>query len=502
MIITCKQCQTRFRLDDDRLPVRGARVRCSKCKHAFFVPHPSAPPEDALEDAALSTAAGAAAQADLDPEPAGRTGQDPEEKAACSGPAAGNGEAGPARGDDEGSWEFDDATGVRPSGSALPPGRDPLDEFLERRDPLGGSSTGLDDLGPPESWDFVEDDSDTGPIRDPVTDTASGVFGPAGELLRGDETGGGTGGTGPAPLDEDTAPLPILAVAEDTGGFVDPEPSGVELAEPAVAASTPPAADEQTPVAPDAGPTPAGPAPPAEAPTRARTVAPSRAGSRPRPAEQETASTPAGPESGLAEALESFARSRPSARSVAGWAATAGLLLATVVGALRPPPAVAPEVDLVGGLRAEEIRVRRVPHLSGADLLVVSGRVVNRGSGPRALGIPLEVRLLDSAGVPLEVEGAPAGIAVGEEVLREGALSGLIGAGEARARELGRQRLAPGEGARFDAVFAGVDERAARYELRPAHEETGAGEVGGSTRNATGSAGPEGRPVPARAPTS
>jgi predicted Zn finger-like uncharacterized protein len=37
VIITCEQCRTQFQLDDSRIPERGARVRCSRCKHAFFV---------------------------------------------------------------------------------------------------------------------------------------------------------------------------------------------------------------------------------------------------------------------------------------------------------------------------------------------------------------------------------------------------------------------------------------------------------------------------------
>jgi predicted Zn finger-like uncharacterized protein len=37
MIITCEECTTRFTLEDARLPDTGAKVRCSKCRHAFFV---------------------------------------------------------------------------------------------------------------------------------------------------------------------------------------------------------------------------------------------------------------------------------------------------------------------------------------------------------------------------------------------------------------------------------------------------------------------------------
>lgn len=37
MIIQCEKCQTRFRLDDSRVTVKGVKVRCTKCKHVFTV---------------------------------------------------------------------------------------------------------------------------------------------------------------------------------------------------------------------------------------------------------------------------------------------------------------------------------------------------------------------------------------------------------------------------------------------------------------------------------
>ncbi len=38
MIITCTSCLTKFNLDDSRIPARGAKVRCSRCRHVFHVP--------------------------------------------------------------------------------------------------------------------------------------------------------------------------------------------------------------------------------------------------------------------------------------------------------------------------------------------------------------------------------------------------------------------------------------------------------------------------------
>ena len=40
MVVVCEKCETRFHLSDERVPAKGARVRCSRCKHAFFVTPP------------------------------------------------------------------------------------------------------------------------------------------------------------------------------------------------------------------------------------------------------------------------------------------------------------------------------------------------------------------------------------------------------------------------------------------------------------------------------
>ena len=37
MIVTCTSCLTKFNLDDSKIPAKGARVRCSRCKHVFYV---------------------------------------------------------------------------------------------------------------------------------------------------------------------------------------------------------------------------------------------------------------------------------------------------------------------------------------------------------------------------------------------------------------------------------------------------------------------------------
>ena len=50
MIVTCASCLTKFNLDDSRVPPKGAKVRCSRCKHVFFVPPPAPQKEEVVDD--------------------------------------------------------------------------------------------------------------------------------------------------------------------------------------------------------------------------------------------------------------------------------------------------------------------------------------------------------------------------------------------------------------------------------------------------------------------
>ena len=57
MIVICEHCETRFKLDEGRIPPEGTRVRCSRCKHAFFLPAPGGDEPDLLDELVRQTAA-------------------------------------------------------------------------------------------------------------------------------------------------------------------------------------------------------------------------------------------------------------------------------------------------------------------------------------------------------------------------------------------------------------------------------------------------------------
>ena len=50
MIITCASCLTRFSLDDSRVSAEGIKVRCSRCKHVFYVVPPPETKEEIIEN--------------------------------------------------------------------------------------------------------------------------------------------------------------------------------------------------------------------------------------------------------------------------------------------------------------------------------------------------------------------------------------------------------------------------------------------------------------------
>jgi predicted Zn finger-like uncharacterized protein len=50
MIVTCASCLTKYELDDSRISEKGAKVRCSRCKHVFYVALPPETKEEVTEN--------------------------------------------------------------------------------------------------------------------------------------------------------------------------------------------------------------------------------------------------------------------------------------------------------------------------------------------------------------------------------------------------------------------------------------------------------------------
>ena len=50
MIVTCASCLTKFNLDNSRIPSKGTRVRCSRCRHVFYIVPPPETKEEVDEN--------------------------------------------------------------------------------------------------------------------------------------------------------------------------------------------------------------------------------------------------------------------------------------------------------------------------------------------------------------------------------------------------------------------------------------------------------------------
>src|SRR5512141_2595028 len=62
MIVTCTKCQAKFRVPDEKIGPRGAKVRCSKCQTVFLVR-----PEGAAAVEASAAPAAATRSGDVEP---------------------------------------------------------------------------------------------------------------------------------------------------------------------------------------------------------------------------------------------------------------------------------------------------------------------------------------------------------------------------------------------------------------------------------------------------
>jgi len=216
MIITCEECTTRFKLDDARIPTKGAKVRCSKCKHAFFV-KPQAGAGDPVDNAVEQALAEDEIQTqELDAE--GDTGSlsgpgDSMERDAAGDSATGlrapDTQSAQAAMDEfeESDWEFNTEEGGGAEEDLEGFQSTPALDLRADGDPspdLGNPSSDLGDpspeLGDP-SRDLGEPSPDPGDLTDPTT--------PPGEMEGLDLGGSDDGllGADAGPLGGDSVPL-------------------------------------------------------------------------------------------------------------------------------------------------------------------------------------------------------------------------------------------------------------------------------------------------------
>jgi len=469
VVIRCDQCSTRFRLDEARIPERGARVRCSKCQHSFFVRREAEPGSDtpeATEESAETPVApparvGAeagetAAPSGAVPTSNGGPTDEPEEPVVTPSPesatAVAGGEGRPAgrdRGDTaEGEWEFGE-TDVRFGQEALEPnppdGEDPLaaaadaadvEEASASRsekpsDELASSQTTSGEAARPEDVVAVGDSIDGGGASvDPVAPDPLDLSGDPPDALV------------PA------RPEPVSSPNEDSLAAVG-DPSSWDLSSDNL--EPPPAPQQPAPPAPRPVSTAAEPLF-AGAAADAGDLLPALGGEEfqflgeegPEPAEP--------------------GRSDWVAAAV-GWPLVLMLAIFTAWSALRPPPvASAPHSLPIGsGFEVTGLRSRILENLIGGSLLVVSGELRNPTGKPGALLSTLAIRLQDPSGATIEGTRALASPSLDERTVRLTDPAVLRAEQQRGARELALRELRPGETVRFDAVFDRLPARAVRF---------------------------------------
>jgi predicted Zn finger-like uncharacterized protein len=143
VVVVCESCSTRFQIDEARIPAKGTRVRCSRCKTTFFVASPTASFEDTVQEVVAEiTDTGGRTVPELAEDLFDRMGDDLGE--------TGSRPNGPL--DDE-AWEFDAEPAPKAPSPALA-GSAPARAAHATAGPV------LEEIGSPEDWDLLGDSVD------------------------------------------------------------------------------------------------------------------------------------------------------------------------------------------------------------------------------------------------------------------------------------------------------------------------------------------------------
>jgi len=237
MIVACERCRTRFQLDDARVPEGGVRVRCSRCKHAFFVMRPGTSKEDVLRAAASETAQQATfapgpthdlsvalpQDGDLSSATHQFGGRIPPQRGARSSDKDGSPAQRAREGEDESDWQFNDERPAPGAKTAEERSGDQRSRSSERaRGGRGEVAGSLDELGNPESWDFFTANEAS---RDAEPELAAGETGGGAAPAEASASGAGArkprqSSLQPAPLlrGPELAAAPLSRIARVAGG--------------------------------------------------------------------------------------------------------------------------------------------------------------------------------------------------------------------------------------------------------------------------------------------
>jgi len=462
LVVECRKCGTRFQLDPARIPDAGIRVRCSRCKHAFFLKHPDHSDADgvaAVVDRAVRSASPPTPEATRDLSPSS-----PADSAGAQTVAAPD--------DEEDDWEFNEDL---PSYDDEEECEDPPPES-EAPEPAGESQPGeemsaYDLMSSSMSVDAVEDSPfDLAAAFADSTDSASTVASPAG-------------------TDGDSMPETLQGVREVAFGELEDFSHLEEPHEAAPVEVAAPATEEPNIEEPenwdffgDDGPRQDAPCTPAD-PFGA--ALPEAAYQAREDALAEAVSPQDWPDFGQDNPASAAAR----ITNVLGWVVVCSLMGLGVALGLRDtfdPGVRAPSFVPIGEMRAANVKGQWVETAGMGTLYVVSGDLLNPGTRTLIPGLVIEVELMDDAGPLGQRPRAIAGRAIEFDVLRTLPAGDLATVQAAAMQELARGEIPGGASTRFTAVFEALPDEATRFQLRAGAIEapapsgsTQAGEIDG-----------------------
>ncbi len=432
MIITCEQCQAQFQLPDERLPQKGARVRCSKCKHAFFVAHPGS----SAESSAPSQTPLAAERARTVAQPAAAS--KPQASASRVPVVA----ASPDREDEVGDWGFNEDAKAK-SGSFGKPKVNLDSELFEEPNPdLRDAVSAVAEEGSffGESSESSEFDSNLGSVPEETSSAATST-----EDLHSDfsdlfsEAKAATSQEHETPESAESTSSEGAEAVDDWDFFGDAEKKA---------------------------------SPTSVAAHGMDVFLDSIAQNVDRPVQKSFTANVA-PVEALPQSPKKKADSLPPwfefASTVAGWCIVGVLILIIVFERMTPASTfVAPEEGSlkVGALVADGVHGHAIENSVSGMIYVVSGQLQNDAATPASAGSAIRVVLVDEKGNAVaDTAPAMAGFALTTHQLREEKADELRQKLEADAAHLAWTDLKSKESLQFEAIFPKMPEGAVGFRL-------------------------------------
>lgn len=497
LIVTCGECTTSFELDESRIPPSGARVRCSRCKHAFFLAHPSSSQTEAVQSIVEETV-GDVAAGGVPPAADDLVGLDGS-IASLANPSESAVES-----DDEENWEFTEEVRTEGQddlneGDNFGVGADFSEGFeaasfetetaTEAANEIDLDSGGDDIVGEELDTDFADDGIDlqdddgssgvelevaTDDIGDMQVDT-EGLLGIVGddddvsEIVADAEAGRDDSGFGDvadfSALAEEVAPAQIESVVEEIHSDVSNQ-EGIDTSSGVTDDLSDP---ENWDLAPDSD----FDSPKSSIAGLVDSFSPgSRSASEPAAASHlESDFDPADFDAEIGERSMLSLGLRTIATTL-GWMIT--MASVSVVAYLSLVPewqrwTVAPQTLALEAFSAETTRTRWVETSRSGSLLVIDG--VAHNTGREVIWPPaLQIALLDVEGEEISAAQTPIGSPLTERVLREATAAELAESMWLAPEQFRTSPLGPGESRAFQAIVADLPDGARRYVVEVADE--------------------------------